>query len=113
MSNWSSTKTGELSGKIADAVRKVGDNHAEIAEHVDTAAKATRVVAALATVGATVSAPTGLSAIGVAIGVVSPPVIVTAVPILLAVAGGTSAMSAAASLYSKSRRKKSKNKLAK
>jgi hypothetical protein len=109
MSNWSSTKTGELSGKIADAVRKVGDNHAEIAEHVDTAAKATRVVAALATV----SAPTGLSAIGVAIGVVSPPVIVTAVPILLAVAGGTSAMSAAASLYSKSRRKKSKNKLAK
>jgi hypothetical protein len=77
-----------------------------IAEHADTTAKATRVAAAVAVAGATVAAPTGLGAVGVALGLVSAPAIVSLAPILVAVAGGAAAISAAASLYSKSRRNK-------
>lgn len=84
-------------------------SHEEIAEQADTAAKATRIAAALAVAGTSVAAPSGLSAVGVALGVISAPAIVTAAPVLVALAGGSAVLSAAASLYSKSRRRKQKN----
>lgn len=74
---------------------KVDENHEQIADHADSLAKATRVAAGVA--------------VGVAVGLVSAPLIVTAAPILVAVAGGAITVSAAASLYSKARRKKPKN----
>lgn len=82
------------------------DRAKKAADAADTAAKATRVIAAVAGAGASVLAPTGLSAVGVALGLVSTPLIVTAVPILVAIAGGAAVVSAAASLHSKMKRKK-------
>ena len=79
--------------------------HEKVAEAADTAAKATRVIATAATFGALVAAPTGLSAIGVAVGVISAPAIDTAAPILVGVASCAAAFSAAASLYSRHKRK--------
>jgi hypothetical protein len=86
-------------------LRKVDENHEQLADHVDSVAKAARVATGVAAVGAAVAAPTGITAVGVAMGVVSAPLIVVAAPILFAVAGGAFTVSAAASLYSKSRRK--------
>lgn len=56
--------------------------------------------------GASIAAPTGLTALGVTIGVVSAPAIVTAAPIIVSIAGGMVLFSAAASLYSKARKKR-------
>ena len=90
-------------------VRRVEERHEQIADHADSVAKATRVAAGVAVAGAAVAAPTGIAAIGVAAGVLSAPLIVTAAPVLVAVAGGALTVSAAASLFSKSRRKRAKN----
>jgi hypothetical protein len=95
--------------QVKAGLKKVDENHEQIADHADSLAKATRVAAGVAVVGAAVAAPTGLAAVGVAVGVVSAPLIVTAAPILVAVAGGAITVSAAASLYSKARRKKAKS----
>jgi hypothetical protein len=94
---------------VRAGLRMVDQHHAQIADHADSLAKATRVAAGVAVVGAAVAAPTGLTAVGVAVGLVSAPFIVTAAPILVAVAGGALTISAAASLYSKARRKQPKN----
>ena len=82
------------------------DRAKKAADAADTAAKATRVMVAVAGAGASVLAPTGFSAVGVALGLVSTPLIVTAVPILVAIAGGAAVVSAAASLHYKMKRKK-------
>ena len=96
--------SAELARNASVKLRQLGEEHEAVAEHADIVAKTTRVVAGVATAGAVVAAPTGLSAIGVAAGIASAPVIVTAAPVLVAVAGGAFTVSAAASLYSKSRR---------
>ena len=75
--------------------------HEKLADAADAASKATRVVAGAAAAGAFVAAPTGLTAIGVSLGLVSAPFIVTVAPVLAGVATGAAAISAAASLYSK------------
>jgi hypothetical protein len=80
--------------------------HEKLVDVADTAAKATRVVAVAATAGAFVAAPTGLTAVGVSLGLVSAPFIVTAAPILTGVASGAAAIYAAASLYSRFRKKR-------
>ena len=108
--NCRALSSGKAKGKLISSTNS-HFNHNTIAEHADTTAKATRVAAAVAVAGATVAAPTGLGAVGVALGLVSAPAIVTIAPILVAVAGGAAAISAVASLYSKSRRhKESSNK---
>lgn len=91
--------------KIKATLRHIDANHEAIAEHIDTAAKVTRVAAGVAAVGAAAAAPTGLAAVGVAVGIVSAPVIVTAAPILIGAAAGAATISAAASLYKKARNK--------
>ena len=95
--------------QVKVGLRKVDQNRDQLADHADSLAKATRVAAGVAVVGAAVAAPTGLAAVGVAVGVVSAPLIVAAAPIFVAVAGGAITVSAAASLYSKARRKRPKN----
>jgi len=92
--------------KTKHALAHVDANHERIAEHMDTAAKVTRVAAGVAVIGAAIAAPTGIAAVGVAVGLVTAPVIVTAAPILIGIAGGAATASAAASLYKKARRKK-------
>ena len=102
--------TQNNSEKGAKAIGSTGKapsaNHEIIADVADSAAKASRIVAATAVAGAWVAAPTGLSAVGVTLGIVSAPAIVTAAPMLVAIAGGVAAVSAAASLYSKLKRNK-------
>jgi hypothetical protein len=103
--NCRALSSGKAKGKFITSANR-HFNHETIAEHADTTAKATRVAAAVAVAGATVAAPTGLGAVGVALGVISAPAIVSLAPILVFVAGGAAAISAAASLFSKSRRQK-------
>lgn len=81
-------------------------NHEKIADHADSVAKGAKVAAGLTVAGALVAAPTGLTAVGVAVGLVSAPVIVTAAPIITSAAGVAITISAGASLYSKIRRKR-------
>jgi hypothetical protein len=76
-------------------------SHTKIAEVTGDLAKATRVLAGVATIGAMAAAPTGLAAVGVAIGITSAPFIVTVAPILIGVAGAAATLSAGAQLYSK------------
>lgn len=94
----------KVTGGVKDACRKIDGNHEKIADYTDTAAKTTRVAAGVAVVGASVAAPTGLTAIGVAAGIISAPAIVTAAPILIGVAGAAFTISSGAALYSKLRK---------
>jgi hypothetical protein len=98
----------KLKDGAVESVRAVDRQHEKIADHADSVAKATKVAAGVAVAGAVVAAPTGLTAFGVALGVLSAPVIVTAAPILASAAGIAVTVSAGASLYSKIRRKQSK-----
>lgn len=87
--------------------KKLDENRDKIAEHADIAAKAGKLVAAATMAGAAVVAPTGWTALGVAAGIVSTPVIVAAAPAIVSVAGGVMLFSAAASLYAKVRKLRS------
>lgn len=98
-----------LAEQASAKLRELDEKHATIADHADSVAKATRVAAGVAVVGAAVTAPTGLTAIGVTLGVVSAPVIATAAPVIVAVAGGAITISAAASLYSKAKKRGSQH----
>ena len=100
---------GKIKNSAKEAAVSIDKNHETISDHADTAAKATRVAAGIAVVSATVAAPTGITAIGVAVGVVSAPAIVTAAPILVGIAGAAFTISAGASLYTKMRNKKKSN----
>ena len=94
-------KVGELAAGVRNALRELDDQHQAIAEHVDAVANAAKVAAVLTALGAAVAAPTGLSAVGVALGLVSAPLIVSVAPIAGAIAGVAITESAAASLYSR------------
>ena len=99
-------KVKVLAGAAVTLVKKLDDNRDRVADHADTAAKTGRLVAAATMAGATVAAPTGLTALGVTVGVVSAPAIVTAAPVIVSIAGGMMLFSAAASLYTKARKKR-------
>ncbi|MFJ2678818.1 hypothetical protein [Pseudomonas sivasensis] len=99
-------KVKALAGAVVALVKKLDDNRDRVADHADTAAKTGKLVAAATMAGATVAAPTGLTALGVSVGVVSAPAIVTAAPVIVSIAGGVMLFSAAASLYTKVRKKR-------
>ncbi|MFJ3523352.1 hypothetical protein ACIPO9_12770 [Pseudomonas sp. NPDC090203] len=99
-------KVKAVTGAAAALVKKLDENRDRIADRADSAAKAGKLLAAATMTGATVAAPTGLTALGVTIGVVSAPAIVTAAPIIVSVAGGVMLFSAAASLYVKARKRR-------
>ena len=81
--------------------------HKEVAEYSDTVSKALKVTAGISSIGACIAAPTGLTAVGVSLGIVSAPILVTATPFLVSAAGVAVTVSAAASLYSKYQTRKS------
>lgn len=99
-------KVKALAGVAVTLVKKLDDNRDRVADHADTVAKAGKLIAAATVAGASVSAPTGLTALGVTIGVVSAPAIVTAAPVIVSIVGGMMLFSAAASLYKKARKKR-------
>jgi hypothetical protein len=81
--------------------------HRELAEGAETLSKAAKLTAGFAVGGAWIAAPTGLTAVGVSLGLVSAPLVVTAAPVLTVVAGVAATLSAGASLYSKYRNSRS------
>lgn len=78
----------------------------ELADAVEDIAGASRIAAALAAAATYFAAPAGLLAIAAAIGLAPKPLIVVLLPILLVIAFGAAALSAAAKLFAKSRRKR-------
>ena len=96
----------DAANRAKAGLRKLDENHEAVADHADSIAKVTRIAAGVTVAGAAVAAPTGLAAVGVALGVVGTPLVVTAAPVLVAIAGCAVTASAAASLYSKVRRKR-------
>ncbi|MGQ2966478.1 hypothetical protein [Methylophilus sp.] len=92
-------------------VEALDRNHDKISDHADSIEKGVKVAAGLTIAGAIVAAPTGLTAVGVAVGLVSAPIIVTAAPLITSAAGVAIPVSAGASLYSKIRRKRAQAKV--
>ncbi len=88
------------------AIQAASDKHEVIAEKTATIADTTRVVSFLATIGFWLSVPTGLGAVGVYLGIISPPFIVRALPVILALVAGAAALNSAAQLYSRSKKKR-------
>lgn len=81
----------------------LGGRHRELADTAETISKGAKVAATVAVCGAWFAAPTGLSAVGVSLGVISAPLLVTAAPLLGATAAAAASVAAAASLYTKYR----------
>lgn len=72
----------------------------EVEKATSAAAGLSVAVSTLTGTGAALAAPTGLSAIGVALGVTSTPIIMVAAPIVAAIAAGTVAVAGLARFYS-------------
>ena len=75
--------------------------HDKIAKRAEDVSMATTIASAAVSVGATIAAPTGLSAIGVALGITSAPFIVTAAPVVGAVATVAGVVSGGVYFYAK------------
>lgn len=84
-------------------------DHEKLANRVENVSMATGVVAGIAAAGATIAAPSGLAAMGVWLGIVSPPLIVTAAPILGTLATVTGTVSGATYFYAKWKRRQSRS----
>lgn len=89
----------ESQGHIAVKESKV--NHKEVADKVETVSMGLGITSGVVAAGAALAAPTGLSALGVAIGITSAPLIVTFAPVIGAIATATGVLSGGAYFYSK------------
>jgi len=78
--------------------------HEELFDLAEDVAATTRIAAVIAGGAAFVAAPTGLMSLGVAMGFVRAPFIVTIAPLLFVVAAGATAVYAAATMYVKKQR---------
>jgi len=87
---------------------KTRTNHKKVADKIETLSMGLGITSGLVAVGATLAAPTGLSAIGVALGITSTPLIVTAAPIVGAAATVTGIISGGAYFYSKWKSRKAR-----
>lgn len=84
-------------------------NHKKIADKVETVSMGLGITSGVVAAGAALAVPTGLSAVGVALGITSTPLIVTAAPIIAVVATATGVVSGGAYFYSKWKSKKAKS----
>jgi hypothetical protein len=76
-------------------------NHKEVADRVETVSMGLGITSGVVAAGAVLAAPTGLSALAVAIGITSAPLIVTVAPVICAIATATGVISGGAYFYSK------------
>jgi len=83
-------------------------NHKKVADKIETVSMGLGITSGVVAAGAALAAPTGLSAIGVALGITSAPLIVTAAPIVGAAATVTGVISGGAYFYSKWKSRKTK-----
>lgn len=84
------------------------ENGKKLADKVEVVSMGLGITSGTVAAGAALAAPTGLSALGVALGIVSSPLIVTAAPIVGAVATASGVVSGCVYFYAKWRQKKSK-----
>ena len=83
--------------------------HEKMAKRAEDISMTATIVSAVVGVGAMLAEPTGFSAIGVALGMTSEPLIVTAAPIVASVATATGVISGGAYFYSKWKNKRSRD----
>ncbi len=83
--------------------------HKVFADKVENVSMGLGITSGIVAAGASVAAPTGLSAIGVALGVTSAPLIVTAAPVIATVATAAGVVSGTAYFYSKWKSRAKKN----
>ncbi|HEY8157762.1 MAG TPA: hypothetical protein VIF10_03565 [Methylobacter sp.] len=90
---------------------KARTNHKKVADKIETISMGLGITSSVVAAGAALAAPTGLSAIGVALGITSAPLIVTIAPIIGAAATVTGVISGGAYFYSKWKSRKAKEDL--
>lgn len=83
-------------------------DHKEIADKIETVSMGLGITSGVVAAGAALVAPTGLSALGVAIGITSAPLIVTVAPVIGVIATATGVISGGAYFYSKWKTKRAK-----
>jgi hypothetical protein len=76
-------------------------NHKKVADRIETVSMGLGITSGVVAAGAALATPTGLSAIGVALGIMDAPLIVTAAPIIGVAATATGIISGGAYFYSK------------
>jgi O6-methylguanine-DNA--protein-cysteine methyltransferase len=86
-------------------------HHKEVADKIETVSMGISITSGVVAAGAALAAPTGFSAIGVALGITSVPLIVTVAPVIGAAATVTGVISGGAYFYSKWKSKKAKEDL--
>jgi len=84
-------------------------NYNEIADKVETVSMGLGITSGVVAAGAALAAPTGLSAVGVALGITSAPLIVTTAPVIAVMATATGVISGGTYFYSKWKSKKAKD----
>ncbi|MDR0577544.1 MAG: hypothetical protein LBI87_08450, partial [Candidatus Accumulibacter sp.] len=109
LSSSTAIEAKKLIGSVADELKEVDMNHKEIADKVETVSMGLSIASGVVAAGAALAAPTGLSAVGVALGITSTPLIVTAAPVIGAVATAAGVVSGSAYFYSKWKMKKEKD----
>lgn len=90
---------------------KTRTNHKKVADKIETLSMGLGITSSVVAAGAALVAPTGLSAIGVALGITSAPLIVTVAPIIGTAATVTGVISGGAYFYSKWKSRKAKEDL--
>jgi len=93
--------TRNMPGKVVSKVRELDANHKEVADRIDTVSMGLGITSGVVSAGAVFAAPSGLTAIGVTLGLTSAPLVVTAAPIVGAAAAVSGVISGGAYFYSK------------
>lgn len=96
-----STGTQKLTSHFVDLARKADANHKEVADRIETVSMGLGITAGVTAAGAAIAAPTGIGAVGVALGLTSAPLIVAAAPVIAAAATTAGVVSGGAYFYSK------------
>ncbi|GAB3363012.1 MULTISPECIES: hypothetical protein [Giesbergeria] len=99
-------KQKKLTASVMDKVKEANENHKEIADKVETVSMGLGITSGVAAAGAALAAPTGLSALSVAVGLTSAPLIVTAAPVIAVASTVVGVVSGGAYFYSKWKTKK-------
>ena len=99
----------KLTDRVIVKVKDADANHKEVADKVETVSMGLGIASGVVAAGAALAAPTGLSALGVALGITSAPLIVTVAPVIMVAATVTGVVSGGAYFYSKWKSKKVKD----
>jgi hypothetical protein len=92
--------TQKWGNHIVDIAQKADPNHKEVAEGIETVSMGLGIAAGVTAAGAAIAAPTGLSAVGIALGIGSAPLIVAAAPAIAVAATTAGVISGGAYFYS-------------